>query len=102
MWNGLIRILNARTGRCLSRHVGHSGTVKDLLFTPDGNGLLSASEDALIKYWDVSWLKSTYDGQVEDISTHGLREISRFVGHTVRRLLSLFSPPSHILSHPII
>ena len=53
--------------------------------TPDGKGLLSASEESTVVYWDVASLKSTYDGQREDVSTQvltdGLREISRFGGH---------------------
>ena len=69
--------------------------------------LLSGSRDTMVRHWDVSWLKSTCDGQKEDVSTQdltgGLREISRFVGHTVRQLLSLLNVlPVPLLSYPMV
>ena len=53
-------------GKCLPRHRRNVYSAWDLVFTPDGNGLLSASSDNTVMHWDVSWLKSAYDGQMED------------------------------------
>ena len=79
---------------------------RGLVFTPDGKGLFSSSRDRMVMHWDVSWLTSTYDDQKEDGSkqdpTGGLRELSRFVGHEVRRLLSQsVLLTTHVLSRPI-
>ncbi len=39
---------------CLSPIQGHTNWVTDLLFTPDGNQLVSASSDSTIRIWDVA------------------------------------------------
>ena len=79
-------ISNVRTGKRLARHKGHVEHVWDVIFTPDGKGLVSASWDNMVIHWDVSWL---YDSEKEDVSsqdsTGGLKGLSRFVGHDVRR-----------------
>ena len=76
-------------GKCVASREGHVNTVWDLVFTPEGEGLFSASLDKMVIHWDVSWLKSTYDSQKEDVatkdSTGTLRKLSGFVGHEVRR-----------------
>ena len=103
-----IKILNVRMGRCVARYGGDVGAVRNLVFTPDGAGLLSASWDAMVIRWDVSWLKPTHiaDGRKENVAlTRNLTEISRFVGHKVRRLLSLFFPsytPSYALFRTVL
>ena len=88
-------MLDVRMGKCLATDAsGHFDAVEGLVFTPDGKGLLSGSRDSMLVHWDVSWLKSIYDGQQDDMSTQdltrGLREISRFEGHEVSRLHGLF------------
>ena len=89
---GRLSIFNVRMGKCIASYEGHAEAVWDLVFT-DGKGLFSASSDKIIIHWDLSWLKSTYDSQMEDDSADGLRELSRFVGHEVRRLLVRSSCP---------
>ena len=88
-----IKIFNVRMGKCLGHaRGGHVDAVQDLVFTPNGKGLLSASRDQSVIHWDVSSLtrrlKLTHLGRKGDISTqdltYGLEEISRFVGHEVR------------------
>ena len=79
----------------------HSIVVPGIVFKPDGKGLLSASWDRLVINWDVSLLKSTHEdkpdyqkeGSPTQDLTDGLKEISRLVGHEVRRLLGLSFPP---------
>ena len=90
---GQLKILNVRMGKCLAWHKGHVGAVEGLVFTPDGKGLLSVSWDSTVIYWDVSWLKSTYDGQkgAQNL-TGGLKEISRFVGHKVASITQSILP----------
>ena len=79
-------IWNVRLGKCLVNRAVHGDVGCGLVFTPDGKGLISASWDKVVIRWDLSWLKST-DFQKEDSSTKestdGLKEISRFLGHTV-------------------
>ena len=82
--------------------MGHVDHVWDLVFTPDGKGLVSASWDNMIIHWDVSWLESTYDSQKEDVSTQDsaedLTELSRFISHKVRRFQPVLpAPHSHTL-----
>ncbi|MGE3804658.1 MAG: WD40 repeat domain-containing protein, partial [Gemmataceae bacterium] len=38
---------------------GHSGAVRDLIFTPDGKSLITGSSDGTIKLWDMSSGKET-------------------------------------------
>ena len=99
-----IRIFNVRTGKCIAGHPGHNDIVWSLVFTPDGNGLLTGSWDKRVIHWDVSWLELTQwnntDGQKKDISRQDMMEISRFVGHEVRLLSRPFltlQQPSDIL-----
>ena len=43
-------------GKCVPMQGRHSDLVRSLVFTPDGKGLLSASWDKLVIYWDAPWL----------------------------------------------
>ena len=36
-----------------SRGVGHSGTVRDLMFSPDGKQLVSVADDKNVLIWNV-------------------------------------------------
>jgi WD40 repeat protein len=49
---GLIRIWDAQDGRSLGNLAGHRTYVTDLVFTPDGRELFSASGDYTIRIWD--------------------------------------------------
>ena len=91
--NGRIQILSVRTGRCLAMDGGDVDGVRDLVFTPDGKGLLTGYNGSKL---GVSWLKSIPEDQ--RVLTGDLREIFRFVGHTVCQLLDL----SASFSHPLV
>ena len=89
-----IWIWNVRMDKCVAMQRKHTDVVRGLVFTADGKGLLSASWDKMIIHWDASLVnEDNKDDETEAVSTQdfgGLREISRFVGHQVRQLPSLF------------
>jgi WD40 repeat protein len=82
-----IVIWNVRTGKLVASWEGHPGLVSGVVLTPDGKGLLSASWDNEIIHWDISSLRLL---EMADLLTSEIKEVSRLVGHTVRRSYSLF------------
>lgn len=65
------------------RLLGHDDSIRDLVFTPDGTRLISASEDASVKVWDVAGGSQLCDLQNHwdwvdslDISADGTRLVS--------------------------
>jgi len=53
LYSGCIVILNAITGIQMVILSGHTGTVRSLVFSPDGTLLVSGSKDTTIKLWDM-------------------------------------------------
>jgi WD40 repeat protein len=51
--DGDIRLWDLPAQRCLRRLVGHSGQVKGLSVTPDGEAVVSCATDCTIKLWKV-------------------------------------------------
>ena len=51
--DGLVRLWHARTGTPLSVCIGHSGTVRDVQFSPDGKQLVSCGSDGAVLVWNV-------------------------------------------------
>ncbi len=49
-----VQLWDVRSGTQIADLEGHTEYVKDLLFTPDGKRLISASADQSIRIWDVS------------------------------------------------
>ncbi|MEZ5327954.1 MAG: protein kinase [Verrucomicrobiales bacterium] len=49
-----VQLWDVRAGRLLGELKGHTEYVKDLLFTPDGKRLISASADQSIRIWDLT------------------------------------------------
>lgn len=51
--DGDIRLWDLPARRCLRRLVGHTGAVKGVSVTPDGEACVSASTDCTVKLWKV-------------------------------------------------
>ncbi|GAA0891730.1 hypothetical protein GCM10009122_14090 [Fulvivirga kasyanovii] len=49
----VIRIMNAENGSLINSLQGHQAAITNIEFSPDNNLLISASEDGMIKIWDV-------------------------------------------------
>lgn len=47
-----ITLVNMEDGKVISRLMEHTGLITDLIFTPDGDHLLSASHDTWVHTWD--------------------------------------------------
>lgn len=54
--NGTLRIFDPQQNRMMKRVIAHNGPILSIVFTPDGEGLISGSRDATIKYWKVGSL----------------------------------------------
>ena len=73
-------IWDSRRHKLVAMWEGHSSSVRCIEFTPDGKGLMSGSDDATIKYWDMTSLGTGAEPQ-------SFTEIWRFSGHKVRFFL---------------
>jgi tetratricopeptide (TPR) repeat protein len=50
----MIRVWDLETGETIRLHRGHSGTVRNLSLSPDGNRLASCGDDQTVRIWDVA------------------------------------------------
>lgn len=51
--DGVVRLWDVNSGKSISKLVGHTDLVRDILMSDDGETLLSASSDQTIKVWSV-------------------------------------------------
>lgn len=56
-----IRIWDINSARCIKTFEGHSESITSLLFTPDGEKLISSSFDGTIKFWEFKPLQEIID-----------------------------------------
>jgi WD40 repeat protein/tRNA A-37 threonylcarbamoyl transferase component Bud32 len=52
--NGLVQVLDAKTGQNLLELIGHTRTVNTLAWSPDGTRIVTGSEDGTAKLWETS------------------------------------------------
>ncbi|KAF2276189.1 WD repeat protein-like protein [Westerdykella ornata] len=50
----VVRIWDPRTGKRITKFVGHTDIVRDVLITRDGDTILTASSDQTVKVWSVA------------------------------------------------
>jgi WD40 repeat protein len=53
-----VRLWDLQTGKLINQLTGHTEYLSSVAFTPDGNGLISASRDLTAKHWDLGPLLS--------------------------------------------
>ncbi|MHC4404478.1 MAG: WD40 repeat domain-containing protein [Planctomycetota bacterium] len=58
-----LRLLDLETGQELATLEGHTGTVNSVAFLPDGDTLVSGSEDGTIRLWNMSAIKERLRGK---------------------------------------
>src|SRR5205814_1158157 len=68
---GKLWLFDLKTGREIQRFQGHLGSVKAVTFSPDGQRLLSGSDDKSMRLWDVESGK-----QVSQFQTPGMTTVS--------------------------
>lgn len=56
--DNVARIFDVGTGQLVEQLQGHQNGVYSVAFTPDGKGLVTASLDKTLKYWDITELKN--------------------------------------------
>src|SRR5437660_4459356 len=58
--DGTVGLLDAKTGKELSRFRGHTKYFFSVAFHPDGNHLASASADGTVQVWDLTTSKEVF------------------------------------------
>ena len=51
---GVVRLWDVKSGKSITKFVGHTDNVRDLLISEDGDTILSASSDQTIKAWSLT------------------------------------------------
>lgn len=64
--DGEVRLWDVAARRCLRRLVGHTGQVKGISVTPDGEGCVTAATDCTVKLWKVPFAPFAGGPVVED------------------------------------
>lgn len=49
----VVRLWDQKSGKCITKLVGHTDNIRDILMSEDGDMLLSASSDQTVKVWSV-------------------------------------------------
>ena len=82
LWNDTIRLWNADTGKHQQTLKGHIAPVESVAFSPDGNTIVSGSEDNTIRLWNA----------------HGRKHRQTLAGHTAPVVSVAFSPDGNTIA----
>lgn len=80
-YDGVIRLWHVYARKLIQTWKAHQGPVRDLAFTSNAKGLISASSDSTMKYWDIPAIERK-GGYIN--LDHKQREVLKFHDHTVR------------------
>ncbi|HMA53291.1 MAG TPA: WD40 repeat domain-containing protein [Acidobacteriota bacterium] len=58
-WDGSVKLFDCETGSLVGSFFGHGSSVRRIVFTPDGDRVISASMDGTIKVWDRKGVTTT-------------------------------------------
>ncbi|KAI9842611.1 MAG: hypothetical protein M1837_007049 [Sclerophora amabilis] len=50
----IVRLWDPRSGRRITKFVGHTGNIRDILINEDGDTIMTASSDQTVKVWSVT------------------------------------------------
>lgn len=50
----IVRVWDSRTGKRITKFVGHTDNVRDVLITQDGDTIMTASSDQTVKVWSMT------------------------------------------------
>jgi glucose repression regulatory protein TUP1 len=92
-----VRIWHAQTGALLHVITGHSNSVYSVVFTHDGCGLISGSQDKSLKYWDIR--------ELAQLSPNAVMSRVRLldVGRALRQIRKHHEPSSiDFLGHKVV
>ncbi|QIW98991.1 hypothetical protein AMS68_004509 [Peltaster fructicola] len=67
-----VRVWDARTGRRITKLVGHTDNIRDLLVSQDGSTILTASSDRTVKVWSTIAGRCLYTLTMHDASIWSL------------------------------
>jgi WD40 repeat protein len=102
--DGMVRIWDARRGQLMRRVKSHYGLASEVVFMPDGKGLVTRGS-AILRYWDLSSLYTRIRARSRTVGDSrllpGVQEQTRpereFSAHEVRLFCSKVSYGSLLL-----
>ncbi len=124
-YSDTLYVSDVATGELLQTLKGHTARINDVVFSPDGSRIASASDDHLVKIWDLTTVDNGFEvlageiGLVNNVGvnsagTHiaaGLNDnsicvwdaktgeiINRLVGHTDNVFSVAFNPDANLLA----
>ena len=51
--DGTVKLWRRQDGRCLTTLSGHTNTIWSLAYNPEGNIIVSGSQDGIARFWDL-------------------------------------------------